>query len=90
MNWWVYILRCRDDTLYTGISDDVERRAAMHNAGKGAKYTRGRSPVAVVYREECADHAAALRREAAVKRLTRADKLALIAGISQAGREPAE
>ena len=77
---YTYILRCRDGTLYTGTSSDVDRRAAVHNSGKGAKYTRGRGPVEVVYREECADKPAALRREYAIKRLTRAEKLALIAG----------
>ena len=77
MGWWVYILRCGDDTLYTGITDDVERRTAAHNSGKGAKYTRGRGPVEVVYREACADRSAALRREAAIKKLPRAKKLEL-------------
>lgn len=79
MSWWVYLLRCRDDTLYTGSTDNVDRRAATHNAGRGAKYTRGRTPVTVVYREECPDRSAALRREAAIKRLSRAEKLCLIA-----------
>jgi len=87
MNYWVYILRCRDDTLYTGITEDVDRRAEVHNSGKGAKYTRGRGPVTVVYREFCGDKSAALRREIAIKRLTRAQKLAL---IGQAGRNPAD
>lgn len=80
MAYWVYILRCADGTLYTGITDDVERRLAAHNSGKGAKYTRGRGPVELVYREEAADKSAALRRELAIKRLSRAEKLALIAG----------
>ena len=85
VSWWVYILRCADDTLYTGCTDDVERRCAAHNNGKGAKYTRGRGPVRVVYREECHDKPAALRREAAVKRLSRDEKLRLIfsAGMSR-------
>lgn len=78
--YWVYILRCADGTLYTGTTDDVERRAAVHNSGKGAKYTRGRTPVAVVYREACPDKSAALRREWAVKRMSRAEKLRLIEG----------
>lgn len=78
MSWWVYILRCGDGTLYTGTAADVERRAAVHNSGKGAKYTRSRLPVAVIYREECGDRSSALRREIAVKRLSRAEKLALI------------
>lgn len=78
--YWVYILRCADGTLYTGTTDDVERRAAVHNSGKGAKYTRGRTPVTVVYREACPDKSAALRREWAVKRMSRAEKLHLIEG----------
>lgn len=76
--YWVYILCCGDGTLYTGISDDVERRVATHNSGKGAKYTRSRLPVQAVYQECCGDKGAALRREAAIKRLTRAEKLELI------------
>ena len=86
MSYWVYILRCRDDTLYTGTTDDVVRRAAVHNSGKGAKYTRGRGPVTVVYREECADRSAALRREIAIKRLTRGEKLDLIQSGAPGGK----
>ena len=78
MSWYVYILRCADDTLYTGITDDVDRRVAAHNAGKGAKYTRGRCPVRPVYREVCPDKSAALKRELAIKALSRPQKLALI------------
>lgn len=77
MSWQVYILRCRDGTLYTGITDDFPRRLAAHRAGKGAKYTRGRTPLTPVYREDCADKSAALRREYAIKRLSREEKLAL-------------
>ncbi|MFR4201505.1 MAG: GIY-YIG nuclease family protein [Flavonifractor plautii] len=55
MSWWVYILRCGDGTLYTGTAADVERRLAAHRRGRGAKYTRGRGPLAVVYREACPD-----------------------------------
>lgn len=76
--WYVYMLRCKDGTLYTGVSDDVARRAAVHNSGKGAKYTRSRRPVAVVYTEECESHSAALRREIAIKRLKRQEKEQLI------------
>ena len=76
--YWVYILRCRDGTLYTGITDDLDRRIRAHNAGTGAKYTRGRGPVALVYREAQPDRSAALRREWTIKRLTRREKLALI------------
>lgn len=52
MSWWVYLLRCGDGTLYTGITDDLDRRLAAHNAGRGAKYTRSRRPVTLVWREE--------------------------------------
>ena len=76
--YYVYILRCADGTLYTGSARDVDRRAQAHNAGRGAKYTRSRLPLTVVYREEQPDKPAALRRELAIKRLTRAEKLRLI------------
>ncbi|HEY6096145.1 MAG TPA: GIY-YIG nuclease family protein [Gallionellaceae bacterium] len=77
MTWHCYLLRCADDTLYCGISNDLEKRIAAHNAGEGAKYTRGRAPVQLVYAEACADKSAALKRERQIKRLTRAQKLAL-------------
>ena len=76
--WFVYILRCCDGTLYTGSTDDVSRRVAVHNSGKGAKYTRGRTPVEVVYAEECESYSAALKREYAIKQLSRQEKLELI------------
>lgn len=76
--WKLYILRCRDDSLYTGITTDVEKRFAAHNAGKGAKYTRGRSPLELVYEEDCGDHSAALKRELEVKGLSREEKLKMI------------
>ena len=79
MSFYVYLLRCADGTLYTGYTDDPVRRTKVHNAGKGAKYTRARLPVELVYQEELTDKSAALKREAAIKRLTRAQKLALIA-----------
>lgn len=78
MAYWLYILRCGDGSLYTGTTDDVERRLKAHQEGKGAKYTRGRGPLELVYREELADKSAALKREWAVKRLSRAEKLKLI------------
>ena len=76
--WYLYILRCKDDSLYTGITTDVEKRLEAHRSGKGAKYTRGRSPLELVYKEECGDHSDALRREAEIKRLPREEKLKLI------------
>lgn len=69
------MLRCADGSLYTGIARDAERRAEMHNSGKGAKYTRSRLPAVLVYREPCCGYSAALRREAAIKRLPRTEKL---------------
>ena len=76
--WHLYILRCKDGSLYTGITTDVEKRLEAHRAGKGAKYTRGRAPLELVYREECGDHSAALKREAEIKALPREEKLKLI------------
>ena len=75
--WVLYILECKDGSLYTGITDNLERRLTAHRAGKGAKYTRGRTPLTLRYTEKCENHGAALSREYAVKRLTRAEKLAL-------------
>ncbi len=77
--WFVYILRCGDDTLYTGITTDISRRIEEHNAGKppGARYTRGRRPVALAYVERAASRAAAARRETAIKQFGRKHKLAL-------------
>ncbi len=83
--WWVYLLRCGDGTLYAGATNDLRRRVAAHARGRGARYTRSRLPVALVHAERAADRGSALRREAALKRLTRAQKLALVAG---AGRAP--
>ena len=83
MNWYVYMLRCGDDTLYTGITDDVEKRLEAHRSGKGAKYTRGRGPLELVYREECGSHSDALKRELAVKALTREQKQAMIASYTE-------
>ncbi|MGN0977937.1 MAG: GIY-YIG nuclease family protein [Faecousia sp.] len=77
--WYLYILCCADGTLYTGITTDVEKRLEAHRSGQGAKYTRGRGPLELVYREKCGSHSDALKRELAVKRLTRTQKLALIA-----------
>jgi len=79
--WYVYMVRCADDSLYTGVATDIAARIATHNAGKGAKYTRGRRPVVLIYHEPHPDRAAALRRECAIKRLRPAAKLRL-AGLS--------
>jgi putative endonuclease len=78
-DWTVYIVRCADGSLYTGVAVDVRARVATHNAGKGAKYTRGRRPVTLVYREPAGSRGAALQREAAIKRLPAAAKRALVA-----------
>ena len=75
---YIYILRCADDTLYTGWTTDVSKRVETHNSGKGAKYTRSRKPVELVYYEECTDHSAALKREIEIKALSRDEKLKLI------------
>ena len=79
--WFVYIVRCADQTLYTGITTDIERRVAEHNGdgGLGARYTRPRRPVVLVYAVAAASRAAASRREAAIKQLDRLRKLALCA-----------
>ena len=82
--WYLYILRCRDGTLYTGITTDVEKRLEAHRSGKGAKYTRGRTPLELVYRETCGSHSAALKRELEVKALSRAEKQKL----TEKGRIP--
>ncbi|HEY5994194.1 MAG TPA: GIY-YIG nuclease family protein [Gallionellaceae bacterium] len=77
-NGWVcYLLECADSTLYCGITNGLEKRLAVHNAGEGAKYTRGRGPVKLVYVEPCPDKSAALKREKAIKAMPRAEKLAL-------------
>lgn len=76
---YVYILQCGDGTYYTGSTTDLERRIAAHASGRGAKYTRGRGPLRLVYQERVENWPDALRREAAIKRLTRAQKNALIA-----------
>jgi len=78
-NWTCYLLHCADNTLYCGITNDLDKRLAAHNAGAGAKYTRSRRPVKLVYVEACADKSAALQREMAIKALPRTAKLALFA-----------
>ena len=76
--WFVYLLLCGDQTLYCGITDDVERRLEAHRSGKGAKYTRGRGPLELVYVEQCDGHSHALKRECAIKRFSRQEKLKMI------------
>lgn len=81
--WKLYILRCGDGSLYTGITTDVEKRLEVHRSGKGAKYTRGRGTLELVYREECEDHSAALRRELAIKAMTREEKAQLVESFAE-------
>jgi putative endonuclease len=78
-NYCVYMLRCKDETLYTGITQDINKRLLEHNGSpKGAKYTRARRPVTLVYRENCEDKSTALKREHAIKKLTRTQKETLL------------
>ena len=76
--WYLYILKCKDGTFYTGITTDVEKRLEMHRSGKGAKYTRGRGPLELVYSETCENHSQALKREWEVKKLPKEQKMQLI------------
>ncbi|AKP03729.1 GIY-YIG nuclease family protein [Companilactobacillus pabuli] len=76
--YYVYMLLCSDKTFYTGTSNDVKKRVKTHNAGKGAKYTKVRRPVKLMYTEELADKSAALKREIAIKKLTRLQKEQLL------------
>jgi len=78
MAFYCYILECADGTYYTGWSIDPERRARQHDCGRGARYTRSRCPVRLVYVEECPDRAAAMKRERAIKTLSRLQKEKLI------------
>ena len=83
-SWFVYVVSCRDGSLYTGISTDVEARIARHNDGRGARYTRARRPVQLLYVERKRSRSNALRREAAIKCLSRAQKMELV-GAGGAG-----
>ena len=78
MSHYVYVLECADGTYYTGYTTDVERRVAEHNAGEGAKYTRGRTPVEVVHTETFSDRSTAMQREHEIKSLRRTEKEALV------------
>lgn len=76
--WLVYVLRCRDESLYTGITNDLAKRLAAHAAGRASKYTRSRLPVRIAYQERQATKSLALKREAAIKRMPRREKLSLV------------
>ena len=76
--WYIYVLRCVDDTLYTGITNNLDRRLSQHNAGKAARYTRGRLPVTLVHTQQVATRSEALKRELAIKSLSRERKEILI------------
>ena len=78
MNWFCYLLRCADDTLYCGITNDLERRFQQHNDGLASRYTRSRRPVKVRYQESCPSRSSALIRECSVRLLTRKEKEALV------------
>jgi predicted GIY-YIG superfamily endonuclease len=78
MSWVVYLLRCGDDSLYTGCTNQLAQRLVKHQGGNGGRYTRSHLPVVLVYQESVADQSTALKREAAIKRLSRAEKIALI------------
>ncbi len=86
MSNWAYLLRCADGSLYAGWTNDPEKRLAAHNAGTGAKYTRGRRPVEMVYKKEFATKQEAMAEEARLKKLPRAAKLALLQGHAGQGR----
>ena len=83
--WFVYILRCADASLYTGITKDVKRRCQQHNAGTASRYTRSRLPAKLVWREAHASQSAALKREAAIKAMSRKEKLAMIRSRKKTG-----
>ncbi len=86
--WTVYLVRCRDGSLYTGITTDIDRRLAAHNAGTASRYTRTRLPVKLAHQEPAGTRSAALRREAAIKRMSRQSKLELVSGRRRSGRRP--
>jgi putative endonuclease len=78
---YVYIVKCNDESLYTGWTNNIEKRIKMHNSGQASKYTRARLPVKLVYLENLGNKSLALRREAAIKKMTRKEKIVLINGI---------
>ncbi len=88
MPWFVYLARCADDTLYCGITNDLAARFAAHNAGKGARYTRSRTPLELVYSRRCRTRGRARQLEYRVKQLTRAEKQLLIASYTPSATRP--
>ncbi len=84
---YTYILKCKDETLYTGWTNDIEKRLEAHNAGKGAKYTRSRRPVELVYLEQFETKEEAMRREYAIKHMTRRAKLGLVMSYKETGQQ---
>jgi len=85
---YTYVVQCSDGTYYTGWTEDLERRVAAHNAGRGARYTRSRRPVRLVYYELCADRSGAMQREATLRRLSHREKARLAEGFDAAGSQP--
>lgn len=86
-SWYLYILRCKDGTFYTGITTHVEKRLEAHRAGRGAKYTRGRGPLELVYQEYCGTHSDALKRELQIKAFSRENKQKLIIKAGENGND---
>ena len=84
--WFVYILQCGDESLYTGISTDVQRRIKEHSKGEGSRYVQSRLPVRLVYQERCKNRSSASKREARIKKLTRDEKLKVISSLSLPAR----
>ena len=87
LGWVVYVLRCRTGELYTGCTTDLERRVREHRSGSGGKFTRSRLPVTVVYKEESKNRSEALRREYAIKKMSRKEKLVLVSQTALATSE---
>lgn len=85
--WYLYIVECRDGSLYTGVTNDIERRVAQHNDGSGARYTRSRRPVRMRYQETCENRSAALVRECSIRLLSPKEKWALIAAYDNAAKQ---
>ena len=81
-SWCVYILKCSDNTYYTGISNDIKRRIQQHETNKGAKYTKGRGPFSLVYQDKCKDRSDASRKECVIKKLPLAKKISLISAYN--------